>query len=256
MAKASKNVLAKEDTFAFFQAVDECLQHHKVTIEGDNHELGFVMGKTAASVVTSVEFRVPDHGKYKKMSSHAQSAVKLNFAWKDPSTISISCPHKDKVFDVVSDRVLEVMIWYKGSINKKKVEKHSEWEHITPFLRFNPVFYYAVDNTPVYCGMSRFQKKVLAGNDEKVIRDVLDFVMDQKELTCKERLIKVICHSFMLELPEAAKIKFKADREAKKERIEESSSSSGAVMVILSDEEGEETTELVEYMGRPKKEEP
>lgn len=256
MARACKNLLAKDGTFSFFQAVDGCVQFHKISIDGTTYELVFVMGKTAAHVVTSVDFWVPDHGKYKKMSEHSNSPVKLNFAWKEPSTISISCPHKDKVFDVVSDRVLEVMEWYKGSINKKKVTVLPEWKHITPFLRYDPVYYYDASNSMVYSGVNRFEKKLLAEQDEKTVRTILDFVMAQKDFGCKEKLINMICRSFMLDLPEAAKAEFKAEKMAKKERRvkEESSSSSGALMVVLSSDEDEEDTVSVEYTGRAKKE--
>lgn len=257
MARAQKNVLGKTQMIAFQQGVDECGQHYKLTISGGTkHEFGFVHTKTATSVVTSVELFAKDRGKYKGMSDLAESPVKINFAFGDASTFSVSCSHKAKVFDVVTDRVEELMVWYKAKCAGKDLPIMDEWKHITPFLRVNPAFYYAPDNSIVYDGVSKFDSPLLNTAGEKKIRDILDHIMSVPDFVCKERLVKVICHSFQVTLPDTVKTEIKAEkRRLKTEQKGDGSSSTVVVDITNSSDEEDSDTVLVEHTGRMKKEE-
>jgi hypothetical protein len=212
---------------------------------------------------------VPDHAKHRGVSQHVNRTVKVQLSLSDISTFTVTCTRKDKVYDIISDRVGEIVDYLAAEAAGRKGKMHEEWEHIVPWLRTDPAFYYDSDKSPIYDCVNRFKKELVSKSDESKVRLVLDYIMSTVEdAGTKLRLIKLICTGVRLDIPDTVKtvlakeISAAKSKANKKEVKTEPSSSSGGPVPEFdlttepSEEEEEEADEgyvIPEYSGRKNK---
>lgn len=251
MGKSVEHPLSKARFISWQQSQFDAAGHYKLMrkeSKGPEKKAEYSLDSRKSSLFVSVEFYVPDHAKWRKMSAIADRSVRVQFCFSELGTFDLVAP--DDAFEAVKARILNSMEWYNKSCTAgfSKSGLDPNLEHFKPFMRI-PALYTHGDEVFMDEAL-KFKATNLIDDDEMPkMREVLNFALEHlKGCKCRNRLISTICHSFKVEMPEHVKSELKSETKVKKEPGTASHDSAEYVDVTALDgDEADEEEELPFY---------